>query len=265
MLRDGHVHTKYCPHGSRDLFEHYIEKALSLGMKEITFTEHAPLPDGFTDPVPMADSAMKKSDLSSYFTDLTAMKKKYAGIIRINTGLEIDYIDGYEKETAALLEKIGPLLDDSILSVHFLHYEGRYDCIDYSPDVFATMAAAYGSVDAVHEHYYRTVLKSIQSELGPYKPSRIGHITLARKFRLKYPPMRDFTKEIDEVLLAIKAKGYELDFNGAGTAKPLCRETYPPRPIAAKAAALGIPLVYGSDAHRAKELGQGYSDMIFEQ
>ena len=44
MKRDGHIHTPFCPHGTKDSFEEYIEKALSLGFKEISFTEHAPLP-----------------------------------------------------------------------------------------------------------------------------------------------------------------------------------------------------------------------------
>ena len=28
MKIDGHVHTPFCPHGSSDLFEQYIEKAI---------------------------------------------------------------------------------------------------------------------------------------------------------------------------------------------------------------------------------------------
>jgi len=39
-IKDGHVHSPYCPHGSKDSFELYIESALKLGLKEITFTEH---------------------------------------------------------------------------------------------------------------------------------------------------------------------------------------------------------------------------------
>ena len=57
MKKDGHVHTPFCPHGSKDHFEEYIEKALALGFKEISFTEHAPLPEGFIDTTPTKEVA----------------------------------------------------------------------------------------------------------------------------------------------------------------------------------------------------------------
>ena len=28
MKKDGHIHTPFCPHGSTDSFEQYIEKAI---------------------------------------------------------------------------------------------------------------------------------------------------------------------------------------------------------------------------------------------
>ncbi|MFS0636668.1 histidinol-phosphatase HisJ [Mesobacillus foraminis] len=257
MVKDGHVHTHFCPHGTNDPFESYIEKALSLGYTEISFTEHAPLPLSFTDPTPLRDSAMDHSDLEEYFAEVNALKKKYGDKIKINAGLEVDYIEGYEKETAKLLDKIGPKLDDAILSVHFLKDPFGYSCVDYSPDQFNCMISAYGSIEQIHVNYYRTLFHSILADLGPYKPKRIGHITLVNKFQLKFPAPRTFSKEITQVLKAMKEYGYELDYNGAGTAKPLCREPYPPADVIDQAVSLGIPLVYGSDAHRAKELGQG--------
>ncbi|CAM3759976.1 histidinol-phosphatase HisJ [Mesobacillus zeae] len=258
MLIDGHVHTPFCPHGTKDVLDDYVERALSIGYTEITFTEHAPLPEGFADPTPLKDSAMKREDLEQYFFEIDKVKNKYKGRIRIHTGLEVDYIEGFEKETAAFLDQTGKNLDDAILSVHFLKdRNGDYSCVDYSPANFEKMAGHYGSVDKVYENYYRTVLKSIEANLGLYKPKRIGHITLVHKFQLKYPPEKTFTNEIHHILEKICSCGYEIDCNGAGTAKPLCRETYPPSNVIEKAADMGIPLIYGSDAHQVKELGQG--------
>ncbi|WP_347862569.1 PHP domain-containing protein [Salimicrobium sp. PL1-032A] len=51
-MKDGHVHTPFCPHGSEDALKTYVEKAISLGYTSVTFTEHAPLPPGFQDPAP---------------------------------------------------------------------------------------------------------------------------------------------------------------------------------------------------------------------
>ncbi|WP_170030001.1 histidinol-phosphatase HisJ [Mesobacillus jeotgali] len=265
-MKDGHVHTSFCPHGTKDTIEDYVERALELGYTEITFAEHAPLPEGFIDPTPLKDSAMRYEELDRYFQTIEEAKEKFRGKIKINTGFEVDFIEGYEVQTANFLNKFGPRLDDAILSVHFLkNPSGKYDCLDYSPDNFGEIAEAYGSVENVHRHYYQTVLKSILADLGPFKPKRIGHITLANKFRLKFPIQNEFTEEIIEILENVSMQGYELDYNGAGTAKPLCREPYPPEWVVNEALKHGIRLVYGSDAHQAKELGQGLDSMILIQ
>lgn len=261
MLRDGHIHSPYCPHGTKDSFNEYVERAISLGFKEISFTEHAPLPLGFVDPTPEKDSAMEADQLHYYFYDIEQLKKEYSGQIRIHCGLEVDFIEGYEQEIGQFLTSIGPQLDDAILSVHFLKHKNGYDCMDYSPEVFGRMSEIYGSIEALYQKYFDTVKKSILSDLGPFKPKRIGHITLVHKFQKKFPVQAQFKHEIEDILTAIKEHGMELDYNGAGTAKPLCREPYPPKWIVDKALELNIPLVYGSDAHQIKDLGQGMDVM----
>ena len=263
MKRDGHVHTPFCPHGTKDRFEDYIEKALTLGMEEISFTEHAPLPKGFIDTTPSKDSAMSWSDLDVYFDELERVKRIYKGKIKINAGLEVDFIEGFESEIKKTLDQIGNKLDDAILSVHFLKNNHQYDCLDYSPQFFSEMVESYGSVEAVYQKYYETVQLSVIADLGIYKPTRIGHITLVHKFQNRFPFSGDEKTVLTQLLMSIKEKGYSLDYNGAGTAKPLCREPYPPNWVIEEANKLRIPLVYGSDAHQVKELGQGYDQLLF--
>ncbi|HHY21833.1 MAG TPA: PHP domain-containing protein, partial [Bacilli bacterium] len=57
IFHDGHVHTPFCPHGSKDELEEYVLRAIELGLTGLTFTEHAPLPLSFEDPTPEQDSA----------------------------------------------------------------------------------------------------------------------------------------------------------------------------------------------------------------
>ncbi|MED3549336.1 histidinol-phosphatase HisJ [Cytobacillus praedii] len=261
MIKDGHIHTPFCPHGTKDALEAYVEKALSLGFQEISFTEHAPLPEGFIDPTPEQDSSMDIEQLEDYFDKINKVKAIYSGKIKINTGLEVDFIEGFELEIKQFLDRYGKYLDDSILSVHFLKFRNKYDCIDYSPKLFGQMVTEYGSIEEVYHAYFKILLHSIYCDLGPYKPKRIGHITLVKKFQKKYPVQTAFKNELIEILNAIKFKGYEIDYNGAGFSKPLCKEAYPPDWVAEKAIKLNIPLVYGSDAHQMKDLGQGLSRM----
>ncbi len=261
MIHAGHVHTPYCPHGTIDALADYCEAAIRLGIKGITFSEHAPLPPSFSDPTPSKDSAMERKQLERYVEEIERLKQEYAGKLTILTGLEVDYIEGYEEETTAFLKEIGPHLDDSILSVHFLKIDSSYICIDYSPEAFAEAVRSLGSVDDVYRQYFATVARSIEADLGRYKPKRIGHITLVRKFRKQFEPSASFEREIANLLALIKKHSYELDYNGAGVVKPLCGETYPCETIAERAAQLGIPLVYGSDAHQVKALMSGVKEL----
>ncbi len=263
IKRDGHIHTPFCPHGSKDAMEEYVERLIALGYTHITFTEHAPLPRDFIDPVPEKDSAIQFGQMDDYLKEIDRLKRKYDGRIVILAGLEVDYIEGYEEGTKELLTKYGPFLDDSILSVHFLKKDGAWYCLDYSDETFGKMTEAYGGVDAVHEDYYRAVLSSIRSDLGPYKPKRIGHMTLANKFQKLYPTTRSFSRDISTILEAILANGLEVDYNGAGVIKPHCGESYPPEPVIRKAYGMGIPVVYGSDAHTVRGLDQGRTRMTF--
>lgn len=264
VTRDGHIHTHFCPHGTKDSFTQYVERAISLGFKEITFTEHAPLPDNFEDTTPTKDSSIKIEELPNYLKEVQQIKDFYRDQLKINIGLEVDYIEGYESEIKNFLLEWGHFLDDSILSVHFLknNNTNKYDCVDYSPELFSIMIEEYGSVDKIYNCYYNTILKSIRADLGPYKPVRIGHITLVNKFQLLYKAKDVYYKNLLTILQEVKKRGYTLDYNGAGVNKLYCKEPYPPNWVVEEAKKLNIPLVYGSDAHQAMDLGQGLDRLL---
>lgn len=126
MKRDGHIHTHFCPHGTKDSTKSYIEKAIKSGFTDISFTEHAPLPTNFTDPTPDKDSSISMDQLMPYVEEITQLKNSYEKDIRIRVGLEVDFIAGYENEIRSFLNDIGPSLDDAILSVHFLQADNRF-------------------------------------------------------------------------------------------------------------------------------------------
>lgn len=258
MKKDGHIHTPYCPHGTLDSFNQYIEKAILNGFQEITFTEHAPLPSSFIDPTPDKDSGMDFHRLEAYLTELNQLKKQYKRDIVISTGLEIDYISGFESETTEFLNNYGSYLDDSILSVHFLLDQNQYVCIDYSKEVYLRFVEKLGSPMSVYKLYYKTLMDSITSDLGIYKPKRIGHITLVHKFQHALSEIVDDHEDILGILVEMRNRLLELDANSAGLAKPFCKESYPPIPYISLAKELGIPIVFGSDAHQAKDLHQYY-------
>ena len=259
--RDGHTHTEVCLHGSKEPTEQFIERAIDLGFETYSLTEHPPLPEGFEDPTPDKTCGMLRADLGSYFEMAQRLKKKYAGQINIRVGLEVDYVPGFEAETRALLAEVGPDLQDGLLSIHFLKGKGGWRCVDYSPEDFAEgLLSVYGSVEAIHKTYWSTVKQAILADLGPYKPTRLSHLSLIHKFQLRYSLKnpRQFAPEILEILDLIQSRPLELDLNAAGLFKPDCREIYPAPWIVAEALKRDIRFVYGSDTHSVKGVGQGF-------
>ena len=273
IKRDGHTHTEFCPHGSGDRAEAMVQKAIELGFTHYSFTEHAPAPGGFLDRVPesrrevVRTSHMLPQDTEAYLEEMWRLKERYGKQIHLSIGFEVDYLEGYESWTRAFLDKYGPWTDDGVLSVHYLCLDGIYHPIDsdlrYTAD---RLVPALGGYSAFCRAYYETVLSSVKADLGSRKPRRIGHMSLCRKYRKELEhaeePGAGTGELIGECLDQIMARGFELDFNTAGLYKSLCNEFYPGETIAAEAARRGIPLVYGSDAHGAEQVGRAYETYV---
>ena len=255
-LKDGHMHSHYCPHGTKDSFQMYIERALDVGLDEITFTEHMPLPGIFMDEKLLKECSPNEEEILLYLKEATKIKEEYKDKIKINVGLEVDYVEGYEEKIKKMLDNYGEYLDEGILSVHFLRLDDVYHCLDMSVDEFGIIEKILGGVEKVYDKYFETLIKSINADLGSYKPKRIGHPTLVRIFNEKYP--MDYKNEalIDKVIKTIKENGYEIDFNTAGLRKQYCKETYPSGVFLDKAIKNNIKMVKGSDAHSAKDVGK---------
>ncbi|WP_226034831.1 histidinol-phosphatase HisJ [Aquibacillus saliphilus] len=262
-IGDFHVHTNFCPHGTTDSMESYVLAAIDKGLEYLTFTEHAPLPKNFIDPTPEKDSAMRWEDIDNYLSEANRLKSLYKNKLIINVGFEVDYIEGFEQDTKELLNQYGDQLDDAILSVHMLKDpNGEYVCIDFSVEEFERIINLFGSVDAVYNCYYRTLEKALSSDLGKYKPIRIGHITLIEKFSKEYKPDAVYENEISAILNIIKDNKFELDANTAGLFKEYCGSSYPSQEIMMLANQLSIPLVFGSDSHASNHIARGFNLLL---
>ena len=253
-MKDGHIHSPYCPHGSKDALEDYVKRAIEIGLDEITFTEHLPLPENFKDPSPENDRAMSIDQLHKYMEEVRNLKYKYKDKIKINLGVEVDYLEGYEEETRKLLDKYGMYFDDSILSVHILNFNGEYYVIDYSKEEFENIYNLMGGVSDVYYKYYKTLKKAVRTDLGEYKPKRIGHLNLVRKFNRVFPYNYDNNIVLEELLMLIKEKGYELDYNVSGLLKEYCKEPYISGHLLELVKKYKIPVVFGSDAHSVENM-----------
>lgn len=248
-MKDGHIHTHYCPHGTKDSFEEYIENAIKNGYTEISFTEHFPLPKNFNDPSPKKDSAPTEDEFKKYLIEAKNMKEKYKDKIKINVGTEVDYIEGFEKEIRENLNKYGKFLDDSIISIHMLKTSYGYSCIDYSIEEFKKLIDDFNGIDNLYKKYYETINNMIFSDLGEYKPKRIGHLNLIRKYCKIFAYDYKEQKILKVLVKNIKENGFELDYNVAGLRKPECGEIYISGYLKELVEKNRIKMILGSDSH----------------
>ncbi len=251
--KDGHVHTPFCPHGTKDSFEQYIYEAIKLGKEEISFTEHFPMPQGVTSESYYNECVIREEQIEEYVEAVRKVKDAFRTQIKINVGFEIDYIEGKEEEIEILLERYGEFIEDSLLSIHFVKLGEKYYAIDDMAE-FEMLLDKVGSVEGVYDLYYETLLKSVQSDLGRYKPRRIGHPTLVRIFNHKYPCEYTNDALLEEIVQAIKAKGYEVDYNVAGLRKKYCKEVYPSGKMLTLLEHNNIPMTYGTDSHQSNDI-----------
>lgn len=273
MKRDGHTHTEFCPHGSHEDTERFIIHAIEQGFAEYSITEHPPLPPEFMrkcagDRRAIDTAGMRPGDIEAYFKKMHGLKQKYRSEIKINIGFEVDYLPGFESWTTDFLNEYGERIEDSVLSLHFLPGRGGWRSIDYSSEDYADgIVSFYGSFHEAQSVYLNYLQKSVAADLGPFKPKRIGHITLCQKFKINYADDEtDFSSrekgQISRLLAAVRDRGYELDLNTAGLFKPYCGETYPTEEIIREALTMNIRFVYGSDAHSVNEVGRAYDHYL---
>ncbi len=255
--KDGHLHSEFCPHGTNDKMELYINEAILKGLKEITFTEHMPIIESFyEDKKFLRECSPNDADIQEYFQEVENLKKRYKGTIKINIGLEVDYIEGYEEETKKIISRYEDKIDEGILSVHFLKYKSKYYPIDVI-EGYEALLKECDDLEEVYDLYFETIIKSMNSMIAQEKIKRVGHPTLIRIFNKKYPLDYNNMKLINKMIDVMKSKGYECDVNTAGLRKEFCREIYPNDRILKLIINKEIPCVLGSDSHEAKYVGFG--------
>ena len=144
-LADTHCHTNYS-HDSKADFDEMIESAIEKGLASITITDHCDTEVNHEVEIPKS--------VASYIRAERA-KKKYADKIKVLSGAEICYADGYGdygKELESYCD-----FDEVIYSVHCLPLNGvitPYSQVDFS--VFSQK-----QIDDYLMTYYETVERSL--------------------------------------------------------------------------------------------------------
>jgi len=233
---DHHTHHHRCGH-ARGSIEDYVRAALALGMEEVGITDHAPLywMDG---DYPQPGSAMARSQLPEYVDEVLALRRKYAGQIRILLGMEVDFVPGTE---AMYRDELSPYPWDYLIgSVHYVQGAHIYHQSRWRGGVPA---------EAQYAEYFDLVRQSARSGLFDV----LGHITGL----LAYGPAPSGelrAREFADTAATIAASGVAIEINASGLRKG-GPEPFPHGDLLRRCIAAGVPITYGSDCHTPQELG----------
>jgi len=237
---DYHMHTPLCRHAVGEPTA-YAARAVALGLSEIGFSDHAPMPHDDFD-----DWRMAGQQLSDYVAGVRQAQQAFPRLC-IKLGLEIDFLPGQEGWARDLAAR--HRWDYLIGSVHYVSDSWALD----DPRRLSEWHAR--DPWEVWSAYFARLTQAAESGLFDI----IGHADLCKKFSIY--PKQDCTPLFRRFLSAARQQDLAIELNTAGLRKD-CQEIYPSAPFLRLAAEAGVPITFGSDAHAPSEVGWGFADAV---
>jgi histidinol-phosphatase (PHP family) len=234
-LVDSHIHTTFSVDARAPMVA-MVERAIALGLREITFTEHLDL-----DP---SDSGADYLRPTEYLAEIERCRDCYGDRIIIRAGLEVGDVHRYGTEIAARIA--GLPLDFLIGSVHFI--DGLFVG---GPEYIGSRPAEAGIAA-----YFEQVLRACQA--GPFDVH--GHLDVFKRRSISiwgpFDP-EPWAEPIREALRRLIAGGRGIEINTSGL-RTEAGEPCPSLTILRWYRELGGEiLTLGSDSHRVEQLGFG--------
>ncbi len=243
IRRDFHTHTTYCD--GRSTAEEMVQAAIVRGMDCIGFSGHA---------LTTFDTewCMSPEGMQAYAAEISCLKDRYAGRIRILCGAEWDfYSDGPED---GIEYKIG--------SVHYIEKNGVRTNIDESPEQLKRLCQEWfdGDFYALAESYYANV-GAVLDRTGA---DIIGHFDLVTKFNEghalfdeTHPRYRAAWQQAADRLLTY---GKPFEINTGAMSRGWRTAPYPSAEIMEYISARGGCFILSSDSHSTDILLYGFEE-----
>lgn len=248
-LHGGHS-GQFCDH-ARDTLAEIVAAYHAAGFKCVGLTEHMPpLSDEwlYPDEVELGRTAeWMLARFGRYVTEARRLEREYAGRMRVLVGMESEWYPGCGEWVARLRERFA--LDYVVGSVH--HVGGG--CFDFSKTDYARIAQGSGGLMQMYADYFDAQFAMMQ-ELGP---EVVGHFDLIRLHDPNYPDTLaepEIWRRVMRNLECARAMGLILDVNARALLKGQA-EPYVCAPILDMAAAMGVGVSYGDDAHGVADVG----------
>jgi histidinol-phosphatase (PHP family) len=241
LIPDYHIHTYLCKHAEKHPHQ-YLQEAKNKGLLEIGFADHIPyFSDGF-DP----RNRMAEHEFVLYQKIIADLRE--LNILPIKFGVEADYYPGCEL-----------VLKEWLLRQKFDYVLGSVHCIScwMIDDLNQIEKWERADVKTAWKEYFLLVKELVKSKMY----DAVAHFDLPKKFN--FIPSKDSeVKEMVEPVLDLMAENkMALELNTSGLRWD-CAEIYPSEQILELAFEREIAICFGSDAHRAEDVGAGFDKAI---
>lgn len=243
MFSDYHVHSSFS-FDSHENPKNIIERAITLNMKQICFTDH----QDYKWPVAGENPTL---NIEEYISVIYNFKKKYSKKINVLCGIEL-----------GLMKSATDLCENLLCSNQFDFVIGSCHIVD-GMDPYDSQFWNHRGDREAFELYFNTLLDGLKNF---HHIDTLGHLD----YIVRYSPNRDsnysvsdYQDIIDEILNYIIHHNIKLEINTANLAKGFSFPN-PHTDIIKRYRELGGKYVtVGSDAHTAKYIGYGF-DMVEE-
>jgi histidinol-phosphatase (PHP family) len=234
LVTDYHWHTPLCQHAAGPM-EAYVERAIELGLREVGFSCHNPLPSGLG-----ANVRMREAELEYYVSRVRELQFHYRGRIEILLGLEMDYVPHCVDYLTNQVRRYP--WDYIIGSIHYL-------------DPGCQLGAWSRHLPFAAEEQYRRYFSLMRQLARSGLCDIIGHLDVPKRSGRHLPGTAE--EDLERTLQEIKRTNVAMEINTSGHRHADLSEPgpYPAWPIVKRALELGIPLVVNSDAHSPDHVG----------
>jgi histidinol-phosphatase (PHP family) len=232
LFYDSHMHTPLCKHAWGEP-EEYAQQALKAGLKGIIFTCHCPMPDGFWPTVRMSES-----EFDTYVALVERAADAFKGKLDIRLGIESEFFPGYEDYISKLHQRA---------NFHYVLGAVHWQAKEYL-NKFET-----GTIENFRRTYFDHLAKSAESGLYDC----LAHPDLVKNYHPDSWCFAIVKNSVATALDRIAATGVAMELNTSGLNKSYS-EMNPGNEMLRMMAERKIPVVLGSDSHRAVRVGEHF-------
>lgn len=253
MKSNYHTHSTWCDGAASP--REMVEAAIAKGFDVLGFSSHAMLPGD------MLPWPLTTEKLAPYAAEIRSLAAEYAGRIKIQLGVEADYLPGEAVPDRSVYASIAP--DYIIGSIHFLRApDGAVANVDKSPESFVEDVAAHfgGDCRAFASAYFAAE----RDMAATHDFDVVGHPDLIRKFNSRLRWLDEsapwYLAELEATADAIAASGKIVEVNTGGISRGWMDDAYPSPAFRAMLRERGVRFILSADAHGTTAL-----DCAFER